>query len=475
MIPDTPPVRSANTVGLVQKWVLVAATVSGLCVVPQAAAGSTLDWGACPFPSKAECTTVKVPLDYENADAGSIDMVVSRVRSTNPPARRGVLIVNQGGPAPHAGDTFDIAPRSLTDAYDIISFDQRGFGRSAPVRCQVPASRDTLIPWPQPGGFAEDVSVAMQIARNCVEQGGPVIAHMGTAYVARDMEVLRKALGERKISYLGMSYGSYLGTAYASLFPEHTDRALLVSVSSPDRMWRGHWQRSLGEGFALRFPDFARHVGQPVDEVYTRLVTLAKQLDRAPLQTPKGVLDGNVLRSAIYAAMYNDGQFPMLASLERAVIVGDAATAGEMALGLGAWRPSDRAGAMLGVSCSDGDWPRSMSVYQREARADAVRYPLFAGAGSNVWPCAFWPYPVDERVRANPRGPQNILIINNVRDPSTPLANAQELRAAFGDRARLVTVEQGGHNAYLYSPNVCANDAGTAFLLGTAAHDKNCA
>ncbi|WP_165960904.1 alpha/beta hydrolase [Actinocrispum wychmicini] len=435
-----------------------------------------LIWSAdlCPDGYRGvECATLTVPVDYHDPRAGTIGIAVSRLKTTSS-ARRGVLVVNQGGPAPHLGDTmgFDHTAPELAKSYDVISFDQRGFGHSAPVACQVPADRQVLIPWPRPGGFAEDVRVAQDIAKTCVEQNGPVLAHMGTAYVARDMELLRKAIGEDKISYLGLSYGSYPGTAYASLFPEHTDRVVLADVASPTRMWRGLWQRSLGDGLEIRFPDFGRFatdLGHSPAEVRDRFIAIAADLDHTPLPTPAGVLGGNEFRMATYAAMKDDSMFPTLARLARAVLARDAGTAADAARQVGTWAvdPTGQMPArLLGVSCDDASWPRSPAVYEPETRADAARYPLSAGAGSNIWPCAFWPYPVDEQVRVNPRAQRNILILNNTRDPSTPMANAVELRAAFADRARLVTVDGGGHGSYLYTKNTCANAAGNRFLTG---------
>jgi pimeloyl-ACP methyl ester carboxylesterase len=451
----------------------ITALVAGLCTTP---GPNTLEWSAaaCPFDvrdSGVECAALRVPLDYHNPRAGTIDMMVSRVRARTP-ARRGVLVVNHGGPAAHLADTLSVgrfAPE-LADAYDMISFDQRGFGASVGVACQVPADRQQLIPWPRPGGFTEDVAVAKEIADTCARQAGPVLAHMGTAYVARDMDVLRQALGVERINYLGLSYGSYLGTAYASMFPRHTDRVLLADVVAPSQMWRGLWQRSLGDGFEIRFPDYAVSVGEPADQVRDQFVKVAADLDHAPLTTPLGVLGGNEFRMATYNAMKDDAMFPALAQLVRAVRDGDATKAGDLAANnFGAWSADPtgrRPASLLGVSCDDAAWPRSLGRYEREVRADAARYPLSAGTGSNVWPCAFWPYPVDEQVRANPLGPRNILIMNNTRDPSTPLANAHDLRAELGDRARLVTVDEGGHDSYMYSENPCARRYGTDFLKG---------
>ncbi len=121
--------------------------------------------------------------------------------------------------------------------------------------------------------------------------------------------------------------------------------------------------------------------------------------------------------------------------------------------------------ARFAVICSDNRWPETVREYQRNVAVDRLRYPMLGGSTAGIGPCAFWP---DERVeppvRIGERGPSNVLMVQNERDPGTPLAGAQELRRAFGKRATMVTAEQGGHGVYPFGPNVCANNAATAFL-----------
>ncbi|GAB2871448.1 alpha/beta hydrolase [Actinoallomurus bryophytorum] len=478
-----PPTRFAPPV---PRWVrmslAVLAVSAGLlpALSPPATASPRIVWGECPFPvgtSRATCGTLRVPVDYRHPGGAAIDIAVSRVRSQAPDRRRGVLVINEGGPAAHLGDasTFDrLAPQSLRDRYDVVSFDQRGFGHSAPVTCRLDdRQQHENIPWPGTGGVAGTAARAKQVADQCGRYGGPVMAHMGTAYVARDLDLLRQALGESKLNYLGYSYGTYLGTAYASLFPRHTDRMLVDGVVGPSMAWRDEWRTSLGPGVDERFGDFARFaaagsygLGRTSGQVHARFVALARALDRRPLQTPQGVLTGDQLRMAVFVGLYDDSTFPLLASLGRAAQRHDASAAGQAGDSFQLWwrDPTDNdTAAKYGVICGDARWPHDLDVYRRDVRADARRYPLTAGAGSNVWPCAFWPYPPDETVRTSPRGSQ-ILIINNLRDPATPYVGAKELRTALGSRARLVTVDQGGHTTYLTKSDRCANDIGTAYL-----------
>lgn len=116
------------------------------------------------------------------------------------------------------------------------------------------------------------------------------------------------------------------------------------------------------------------------------------------------------------------------------------------------------------VICGDSSWPKSIGAYQVNVALDRVRYPLIGADEANIAACAYWAAPVEQKVRITGRGPSNVLMVQNTRDPGTPLANARKLRAAFGDRARMVTVDQGGHGAYVFAANKCGNNAVNEFL-----------
>lgn len=105
------------------------------------------------------------------------------------------------------------------------------------------------------------------------------------------------------------------------------------------------------------------------------------------------------------------------------------------------------------VVCGDSRWPSSVSTYERNVAIDRVRYPMFGAAAANIYPCAFWPKPLEKQVLPSDRGPHNVLMVQNDRDPATPLAGARTMRRAFGDRAAMLTVDQGGHGTYLFGKN----------------------
>lgn len=452
-----------------------------------------LAWGACPADVTApglQCSVLEVPLDYRNPDGPQIEVAISRLRSADPAQRRGVLLTNTGGPG-GAGLSFPAdlkrlgLPQSILDRYDVIGFDPRGVGHSAPVTCALsPTQRTSNIPpYPRdPIDVAQRAAAAKDIARQCATSASAAtLPFISTANTARDMDRIRAALGEETVSYHGISYGTYLGAVYASLFPERTDRVVLDSAVGPGGFDNLH-SRRLGEGFQDRFPDFAAFaashpeygLGNTPEQVTAKYFELAAQLDAVP--NPAGGGYGSLFRQATFSLLYYDKSLPALAELWRTVSTG----AAEETPPVDAEAPEvdNYLSSQLYVLCNDTAWPRSDLSYQADVAIDRVRYPMFGAAAANVWPCAYWPSdPVEPPVRIGDRGPSNVLIVQNLRDPATPLSGARELEQAFGDRARLVTADQGGHLAYLFKDNTCLNDAVTAFLTTgqRPAHDVACA
>jgi len=210
-----------------------------------AAAHAPLSWGACPPPAPGqfrhpllECAIVRVPLDYRRPHAAKLTITISRIPASSGTARRGVLLTNPGGPGERGIDyvgrlTF-IMPAEVLDRYDLIGMDPRGVGESSPIGCGIdPATpSDLLLPYPAPdGSIARNIAYARATAAGCAAQSGATLAHITTANTARDMDVVRAALGERRISYFGASYGTYLGTVYRALFPQRADRFVRDSAT----------------------------------------------------------------------------------------------------------------------------------------------------------------------------------------------------------------------------------------------------
>ncbi|WP_030269843.1 alpha/beta hydrolase [Streptomyces sp. NRRL B-24484] len=465
-----------------------AATLPDAPPATQSAGPSPLAWGACAdtaADSRQQCATLDVPLDHGRPDGPQIGLAVSRINAARPELRRGALLIVPGGPGNSGlnGPTSAVRrlPQSVLDRYDLIGFDPRGVGRSSPVDCHLAhedLSMTTVMPWPAPdGSVTGNLAAARRIADACTRNGGPVLRSISTRTEARDMDRIRQALGERRISAWGVSYGTYAGAVYATVFPGRTDRIVLDSNDDPDprRVERG-WLAAYAQGAEDRFPDFAAWSSGPAagdlrladtpQQVREQFLRLAARLDAAPLPWPganPARLDGNALRAAMLDALYDDARFPRLARL---MLAAD----GRGELPAAATPPDAAVQNTVAVSvatlCNDVRWPRSADAYARAVTADRTAHPLTAGMPVNVVPCAFWTQqPAEPPTEVTPDGPSNVLMVQNLRDPATPYSGALRLRAALGDRARLVGVDSGGHDAYAAHGNACGDRLVTRFLV----------
>ncbi|MEU8404940.1 alpha/beta hydrolase [Micromonospora sp. NPDC048842] len=481
-----------KTLSVVLVSAVAAMSLVSVLGASQATAQSGLKWGPCPADSALpglECTTVQVPLDYRKPQGRQLDVAVSRLPSKDPSRRRGVLVTNPGGPGAGgliypgllAGNLSpQPLPRSVQDQYDVIGFDPRGVGHSSPVTCDVTpeqiARRNLWYP-ADAAGVRKDAEIAKAMARQCAtSETAALLPHITTANTARDMDRIREALGEPKISYLGVSYGTYLGAVYTTMFPQHSDRFVLDSNLGPGG-YDLTAMRRLGRGLEDRFPDFATFaaanpqygLGTTPKQVRAKFFDLAARLEKSPVQ---GV-DGSLFRGITFDHLYSDVSMPTLAAVWKALDTNESMPPEPPPANI-----DNAVSGRLHVICGDSKWPSSVRDYQRAVAVHRVKYPMVGAAAANIGPCAFWPSPVERPVRIGDRGPSNVLMVQNLRDPGTPLVGARELRNAFGDRARMVTVDQGGHGAYLlFAKNMCANNTATAFLTTgqRPRHDITCA
>ncbi|MEU9147670.1 alpha/beta hydrolase [Streptomyces sp. NPDC048349] len=487
---------SAATVAAGLTTAAAPATARSRPAVPQ------LTWRPCAKadgPATQECAELPVPLDYRHPGGRQITVAVSRIRSDRPEARRGTLVVIPGGPGGSGVQRLTqkgaALQRELGGAYDLVALDPRGVGASTTASCELaPEDRymTTLRSWPGPDGeITENVARSRRIAEACARNGGPELRSFTTANQVRDMDRFREALGERKLSAWGISYGTYVGAVYAQKYPRHTDRWVLDSSGDPDpkRVARG-WLANMAPGVEARVPDFAAWAAHPdrdrdglrlagrAQDVRPLVLSLAAELDRAPKEstTPGVPLTGNGLRQALQNSLTSDAAFASFARLVRAAQ--DPAATPVLPPELAQPLRNEDAALMVAVICNDVAWPRTTTAaYQRAVDEDRARHPLTAGMPVNVLPCAFWKdAPAQEATRITDDGPSNILMLQSRRDPATPLFGGLKMREALGERARLVTVEQGGHGLYVGNGNTCGNRAVTEFLTTgrRPARDTDC-
>lgn len=466
-------------------------------VVAEAAATPRITWGACPALAEGAsrdprltCGTVKVPLDYRDPGGEKIEVAVSKLPAAKSRDRRGVLLLNPGGPALPGLDTPGVVaptlPPSVLAAYDLIGFDPRGVEHSTPQSCGLDdPSLAGLFPYPaEDGSITANVDRARTDAERCAENAGKKLRYFTTANTARDMDRIRTALGEKKISYWGQSYGTYLGAVYESLFPERADRVVLEGNVDPTKVWAGakdNWGKAMSE----RFPDAARvaaaqhatlGLGGTVDEVTQKYLALADRLDRTPAPVPGTplALTGSMLRSVTYSLLLHNETLPVLAQFWKAAVgladgtlteadgqvLRQVFTAPPPTPGV----PADNQATMfLALTCGDARWSDDVDEYARRTAEDRAAWPLTAGMPANIWACAFWPKPIEKPVHVSGKGPRNTLILQNRRDNATPWEDGLGLYEVLGRRAAFVGADNGGHYVY-HQGSTCVDEATVTFL-----------
>ncbi|MFF6794198.1 alpha/beta hydrolase [Streptomyces filamentosus] len=439
-------------------------------------------WSRCDAqaPAEFECATIEVPLDYARPGGRRLDLAISRVKATSPRDRRGVLLINPGGPGGQGLDMPLYIGAQLPDAvkrrYDLIGFDPRGVGQSSPVSCGLNAEE---MDWQRPYKAAtwdKDVRWARTVAEKCRARNGAVLPHLTTRNTARDLDVVRAVLGEKKISYLGYSYGTYLGAVYTQLFPRRADRFVLDSAVDPARIWRGMFQ-VWAEGAEPAFTrwtrwtaerDAAYGLGDTPDEVRTAFWDLVARADRDPVDLDGRLWTGDAIRAErplfFYPAYAADAVARLKAAAEGRTPAPAPATAPDRALLPSFARavPEDNMDASFwSVVCGDTRaWPRDPEQYRRDALRDKAAYPLYGDFASHIKPCAFWGNGSEPATRIG--NTVRALVLQNEWDSQTPLVSGQGLRRVMKG-ARMVTVLDGeGHG--VYGSGSCADATATAYL-----------
>ncbi|MFI1016642.1 alpha/beta hydrolase [Streptomyces sp. NPDC020965] len=451
-----------------------AAAPSPGAVPPATHAPGNLTWRGCgpDLPAALECATVRVPLDYQRPRGPQLDVAISRIAATDPAKRRGALLINPGGPGAWGLDMpaylQGAFPASVRERYDLIGLDPRGVGSSAPVTCGLsPEELDGERAYTT-AAFPRHTAVTRSIADKCREKyGAATLKHFTTRNTARDMDLIRIALGDRKLNFLGYSYGTYLGAVYAQMFPRRVDRFILDSAIDPGNAWRESfrgWAPEAERAFqrwtawtAARSTSYG--LGATPAAVSRTFWEIVAQADREPVRVGSALFDGAQLR-----AVSRTKFFTLRAGAEWVVTLKKAA-AGETTPELPpAYYWDDNATAMFWtVVCGDAPWSKDPESYRREAIRDAVRYPLYGDYAGNIAPCAFWEKGAEPATGIDNDVP--MLILQNEWDSQTPLTNARGMRRAL-DGSRMVTVDEGeGHGVYGTLVSDCAESVANAYLL----------
>ncbi|WPB94606.1 alpha/beta hydrolase [Streptomyces malaysiensis] len=453
---------------------------------PAAATGSALDqyveqkpkWQRCEadLPAEYQCATIKVPLDYRVPGGKRIDMAISRIKSTAPDQRHGVLLANPGGPG---GPGLDMPmlmkeslPESARQKYDLIGFDPRGVGRSTPVTCGLePEEENWLRPYKE-ATFDKDVAWARDVARKCREKSGATLKHITTRNTVRDMDLLRAVLGEKKVSYFGYSYGTYLGAVYTQMFPGRADRFVLDSAVDPARAWRGmiQWWAEGAEPAFDRWTEWAAArseqygLGDTPKKVDRTFWDLVQRADEKPIEMDGEKYTGDDVRGMMRGAVFSVKEGTELVVELKKAAAGEPASAKRPPAPAGTARPaadadvpSDNGTAgFWTVVCNDNSaaWSRDPESYRRDAIEDKGRYPLFGDFASSVKPCAFWDRSAEPATVVNNK--VGSLVVQNEWDSQTPLPSGQALHADLRGSKMLTVLGGEGHGVYP-SGNACAD------------------
>jgi pimeloyl-ACP methyl ester carboxylesterase len=426
------------------------------------------------------CATLKVPLDYAHP-ASSISLALIRLRATGP--RLGSLVLNPGGPGVSGIDYARSATAVLSDAvrerFDVVGFDPRGVGASTAVDCVGDRDLDALVDAPPAPRTARETAAAVaavrRLATGCRANAARLLPHVGTPDAARDLDVLRAALGEAKLTYLGKSYGTYLGATYAELFPTRVRAAVLDGALDPSLTFA---QLNAGQaaGFEAALRSFLRACGvtcgASVPDAVRRLDRVLAGLHHRPLPalaSPGGTLGPGEALYGVAAGLYRRSTWPLLAAALRSAERGDGSGLLALADALvdrdARGHYSNELEANTAINCVDHPTSRSLSAYAAEAARLRRSAPHFGPA--LAWqsvPCAFWPVPPTSRPRQlTARGAPPILVVGTTRDPATPYPWAVSLARQLSS-GRLLTWDGDGHTAYRRG-SACVDRAVDDYLI----------
>ena len=432
-----------------------------------------------------QCSTVQVPLDYAHPEAGTIGIAINRKPATDPARRIGSVLTNPGGPGASGiqylrdgADTF----AHLNTRFDLIGFDPRGIGQSVPVRCLDARQEDeynaldTVLDDPEEKQAGIDA--AKSFAAACKVRSGALLPYIDTVSVARDMDVIRGALGDEKLTYLGFSYGTLIGQFYAHLFPTHVRALALDGVVDPAMPANDALYGQL-VGFEQNLQAFyadcrARRTANPPctysrsGDPAAKLMDLMQQLDTTPMAVKNRFLTRALAVIGVLQMLYDPSYWPYL---DQGLTLADRGNGAlllafsDLYLGRKADGTYDnQLDASSAVSCLDRPVPSDIAAYDALGPKFASASPLFGPAFqySNLQ-CAFWPVKPKGKVEAvTAQGVPPILLVGGTNDPATPYASAQAVNKALSGSV-LLTREGNGHVSY--GQSACARQAVDAYLI----------
>jgi pimeloyl-ACP methyl ester carboxylesterase len=445
--------------------------------------GQRLHWRPC---AADQCATLTVPLDYAHPGGRTISVAVLRVPATDQRHKVGALVVNPGGPGgsgvQYAAAAQVVLGSVLPRHFDIVGFDPRGVGRSTPLRCASTAELDHFVASdPDPETAAERRQMDREVHRlgeGCLHDSGALARHMSTVEVARDMDILRSALREPKLDYLGESYGTFLGATYANLFPHHVGRMVLDGAINP-ALSNAQLTLQQAHGFEVALRAYVANcvaqghcfLGSSVDQGTRRIRDFLNRMDSHPLptDTSRQLTEGTAVLG-IWMPLYVRSYWPQLTEgLQQAMFHGS----GSKLLSLADYYTSrgpngyldNSLEALYDVNCLDHDDAIPTSRVPAHFSQFLKASPTFGRAFAfGLSTCASWPIHSGKRSHAlHAKGAPPIVVVGTTRDPATPLEWAKALARQLVSGV-LVTRNGDGHTGF-HQGNACVDHAVQAYLV----------
>jgi pimeloyl-ACP methyl ester carboxylesterase len=468
-------------------------------------AGQKINWGACTSApaddpsadlSPFQCGTVAVPLDYTKPSGKYVTLALVKWPAADPANKAGSLLTNPGGPGASGVDFVEEAKAQFDGAlhahYDIIGFDPRGLGRSNGITCLDDKTQDKLSEVDPPKDAAARAKKADQdsktLAAACEKNSGDLLPYMGSKYVAQDMDLMRKVLGDQKLNYLGISYGTYIGSVYAEEFPANVGRMVLDGAVDPNAdQLQANVQQQVGfekslEKFAsdcvTNYASSCPLSGDPASAA-KQLGHFIDGLQDHPLATndPNRKLDQTLGWTGVIIGLYGDVGSDwwkyLRQALTKAMKDGDGSV---LLAGADQYDGRDSSGhysteqdGLIAVRCADFTTPAPspqavQAAYDQLKNGASILNSSLAPSDLSEAMCANWPYQTPEKPhQIKAQGSDTILVVGTTDDPATPYQNAVNLAAGFAN-ARLLTRVGTGHAAF-GSGNHCAQAAMEAYLV----------
>jgi len=434
-----------------------------------------LDWQDCY--GDFQCSSFKVPIDYENMDNENFVLQVLKHSALDQADKLGAIVVNPGGPGGsavhYAFNAKYIVSEGLLSKYDIVGFDSRGINNSEEIRCLTDAEEDAFLNADasdgKPQSIADLEAISKDFAAKCAESAGAKLGHVSTLEAAKDMEILRILLNEDKLNFLGKSYGTYLGTLYASLFPKSVGRMVLDGAVDPSSSLREQ-QIAQAVGFDRALNNYLASQSKfNLEEIQTLLMNSKT----SPMEDSSGrKATQSLVITAIAQSLYDskDGWRELSKLLDKAIIKDDPSGIFELA---DRYNTRDESGSYYSnqndiaimITCLDWQEPRTVEQMGSDRVAFIKAAPVF-GKFLNFagLPCKYW--------KAKPQLPKTqltkivtspIIVIGVTEDPATPYKWSQNLAKVFPN-SKLLTLKGEGHTGHNQG-NKCVDSAVDSYYL----------